>query len=103
MILKILKAIYITKTPEETIELGKTLAYQLSGGDTVLLFGDLGTGKTHFTKGIASSLGITDKIKSPTFAYVNKYQIGSTRRKEQVHATKGAGPQWNCITTISIA
>ena len=71
-----MKATYYTHTPEETIELGERLSYYLKRGDSVLLFGDLGSGKTHFTKGIARGLGITDTIKSPTFAYVNKYTIG---------------------------
>ncbi|MBU0577701.1 tRNA (adenosine(37)-N6)-threonylcarbamoyltransferase complex ATPase subunit type 1 TsaE [Patescibacteria group bacterium] len=84
-----MKAIYNTFKPEETIDLGERLAYQLQGGDTVLLFGDLGSGKTHFTKGIARGLGITETIKSPTFAYVNKYPIGSTAKR--VHSE--AGPQ----------
>lgn len=69
-----MKAMYTTKTPEETIQLGKSLAVRLQKGDLVLLFGDLGTGKTHFTKGIAEGLSIKDKVKSPTFAYVNKYK-----------------------------
>jgi len=69
------KSIYTTKTPEETIELGMELASRLSPGSAVLLFGDLGAGKTHFTKGIAKGLGISELIKSPTFAYVNKHDI----------------------------
>ncbi|MBU0727399.1 tRNA (adenosine(37)-N6)-threonylcarbamoyltransferase complex ATPase subunit type 1 TsaE [Patescibacteria group bacterium] len=74
-----MKAHYVTKTPEETIELGRSLATSLSGGDVILLFGDLGSGKTHFTKGIAAGLGITDTIKSPTFAYVRKYILENPR------------------------
>ncbi len=70
-----MQSVYITKTPEETIELGKKLAGKLCPGDTVLLYGDLGTGKTHFTKGIAEGFGITQIIKSPTYAYVNQYPI----------------------------
>jgi tRNA threonylcarbamoyladenosine biosynthesis protein TsaE len=70
-----MKSIYRTKSPEETIALGERLGYRLTGGDIVLLFGDLGSGKTHFAKGIAKGLGIKETIKSPTFAYVNKYQI----------------------------
>lgn len=53
------------------------LASRLMPGSNVLLFGDLGSGKTHFTKGIAKGLGITEMIKSPTFAYVNKYDLES--------------------------
>jgi tRNA threonylcarbamoyladenosine biosynthesis protein TsaE len=69
------ESIYTTKSPEETIELGKRLAYRLTPGDLVLLFGDLGSGKTHFIKGIAEGLGINAVIKSPTYAYVNRYPI----------------------------
>jgi tRNA threonylcarbamoyladenosine biosynthesis protein TsaE len=89
-----LEAIYNTKTPEETIELGEKLGYRLKSGDLILLFGDLGSGKTHFVKGIAKGLGINETIKSPTFAYVNKYSIRSTigSTAERVHS--GAGPQW---------
>jgi tRNA threonylcarbamoyladenosine biosynthesis protein TsaE len=71
-----MRATYITKSPEETINLGERLAYRLCPGDCVLLYGDLGSGKTHFVKGVARGLGITNIIKSPTFAYINKYIIG---------------------------
>jgi tRNA threonylcarbamoyladenosine biosynthesis protein TsaE len=72
-------ATYNTKTPEETIELGEKLGYRLKGGDLVLLFGDLGSGKTHFAKGIAKGLGINETIKSPTFAYVNRFEIRNSK------------------------
>jgi len=68
-------ATYITKTPEETIQLGQRLAQRLVGGDAVLLVGELGTGKTHFTKGLAAGIGILMTIKSPTYTYVNKFLI----------------------------
>jgi len=68
-------SIYQTKSSEETIELGMQLAKHLQPGISVLLFGDLGSGKTQFVKGIAKGLGITENIKSPTFAYLNKYPV----------------------------
>jgi len=68
---------YTTQSPEETIELGKKLAYRLRPGDLVLLFGNLGSGKTHFIKGMAEGLGIRNTIKSPTYAYVNRYCFGN--------------------------
>jgi len=68
---------YLTYSPKETIRLGKNLASRLTSGDTVLLYGELGSGKTHFIKGIAAGLGIRATIKSPTYAYVNKYSIGA--------------------------
>ncbi|WP_160689747.1 tRNA (adenosine(37)-N6)-threonylcarbamoyltransferase complex ATPase subunit type 1 TsaE [Clostridium sp. C2-6-12] len=59
---------------EETTQLGMKLGNLLKAGDIVCLTGDLGTGKTHITKGIAKGLGITDNITSPTFTIVNEYQ-----------------------------
>lgn len=57
-----------------TIDLGKEFASKLSVGDVVCLEGDLGTGKTHFIKGIAEGLGIdASKVSSPTFNIVNEY------------------------------
>ncbi len=57
-----------------TIELGARLAKKLKGGETVFLHGDLGAGKTTFTKGIATGLGITDEILSPTFILMKTYE-----------------------------
>ena len=59
----------------ETINLGKGLGSVLSGGDVVALVGELGSGKTWFTKGLAQGLGIPAEtvITSPTFSLVNEY------------------------------
>lgn len=73
-----MKSTFKTTTPKETIQLGMQLATRLMPGSTVLLFGDLGSGKTHFTKGIAEGLGIQEMIKSPTFTYVNSYELRVT-------------------------
>ena len=59
---------------EETSELGQRLGQILQKGDTVCLTGDLGTGKTAFTGGIARALGIEGYITSPTFTIVNEYE-----------------------------
>jgi tRNA threonylcarbamoyladenosine biosynthesis protein TsaE len=59
---------------EETIALGQKLGALLQKGDCVCLTGDLGTGKTAFTGGIAKSLEIDDYITSPTFTIVNEYE-----------------------------
>ncbi|KRO08232.1 ATP-binding protein [Paucilactobacillus hokkaidonensis] len=61
---------------EATIELGKLVAKQLNAGDVVVLDGDLGAGKTTFTKGLALGLGIHTVIKSPTFTIIREYQEG---------------------------
>jgi len=59
---------------EQTVALGQKLGAYLQKGDCVCLSGDLGTGKTAFTGGIAKSLGIDDYITSPTFTIVNEYE-----------------------------
>ncbi|MDS0526606.1 tRNA (adenosine(37)-N6)-threonylcarbamoyltransferase complex ATPase subunit type 1 TsaE [Clostridium sp. SHJSY1] len=61
---------------DETIHIGLQLGTLLNSGDIVCLTGDLGTGKTHITKGIAKGLGIDDTITSPTFNIVNEYSSG---------------------------
>ncbi|MGL6185418.1 MAG: tRNA (adenosine(37)-N6)-threonylcarbamoyltransferase complex ATPase subunit type 1 TsaE [Clostridium chrysemydis] len=61
---------------EETTALGETLGKILKPSDIVCLTGELGTGKTHITKGIAKGLGIDEPITSPTFTIVNEYDTG---------------------------
>lgn len=61
---------------DDTTKLGIKLGQLLNNGDIICLTGDLGTGKTHITKGIAQGLGITDNITSPTFTIVNEYDSG---------------------------
>ena len=61
---------------DETTQLGIKLGKLLNPGDIVCLTGDVGTGKTHITKGIAQGLEITDTITSPTFTIVNEYDTG---------------------------
>lgn len=65
---------FITHTVEETIELGRRIGKSLNPGDIVCIDGDLGSGKTHLTKGIALGLGIDEHITSPTFNIVNEYE-----------------------------
>lgn len=63
----------ITKNPEETFELGKKLGQKLQKGDIVCLVGDLGAGKTAFSKGIGEGLEVVDYITSPTYTIINEY------------------------------
>lgn len=65
----------ISNTIEETIEAGVELAKKLKAGDVVALIGDLGAGKTVFTKGIAKGLGVKDVkyVNSPTFVIIKEY------------------------------
>ena len=66
----------ITNSAQETINFGKKLANFLIAGEMVALVGDLGSGKTWFTKGIALGLGVNPNIviTSPSFALVNEYE-----------------------------
>lgn len=66
-------AVFLSKTREETIEFAKAFAKTLCAGDVVLLDGDMGAGKTVFTKGVALGLGIQEEVTSPTYAYMNDY------------------------------
>ena len=72
--MKIDSETYRTMSEKDTFELGRKLSKVLKPGDTVSLEGDLGSGKTALTKGIAAGLGITDPITSPTFTLVNTYE-----------------------------
>ena len=67
---------YISKSIEETIEIASKLAKTLKKGDCVALVGDLGAGKTVFTKGIAKGLGVRDVryVNSPTFVTIKEYK-----------------------------
>ena len=65
---------FIAERAEDMLEAGKALAEGFKGGEIVLLSGDLGAGKTVFTKGIALGLGISDEVTSPTFAIHNGYE-----------------------------
>lgn len=64
----------VSKSSDETVELGEKLARTLKGGEVVALYGDLGGGKTQFTKGIAKGLGVKGDIISPTFVIRRDYK-----------------------------
>lgn len=66
-------AVFFSTSREETIEIAKRFASTLKGGDTVLLCGDMGAGKTVFSKGVAAGLGVEEEVTSPTYAYMNEY------------------------------
>lgn len=66
----------ITKSASETKELGKKLAADIaSSGGVVALVGELGSGKTTFAQGFAKGLGIEERILSPTFILMRKYEV----------------------------
>lgn len=65
---------FFVNSVEDTVLLGEKLGKVLKSGDIICLVGDLGTGKTHFVKGVAEGLNIKEPITSPTFAIVNEYE-----------------------------
>ena len=67
---------FTTQSAAETEALGERLAARLTGGEVIAYTGDLGAGKTAFTRGLARGLGITDRVTSPTFTIVNEYEGG---------------------------
>ena len=67
---------YLSHSVEETEALGEALAKTFSPGDVLAYLGDLGAGKTAFTRGLARGLGCTGRVTSPTFTIVNEYEGG---------------------------
>ena len=67
----------ITHSAQETRRLGMRLAERLRRGDTVLLEGEMGAGKSELARGIARGLGISGPVPSPSFTILNAYDEGS--------------------------
>ena len=65
-----------TENPEETFALGQKIGRAATPGQVYTLTGDLGVGKTVFTQGVASGLGITEPVNGPTFTIVQVYEEG---------------------------
>lgn len=65
-----------SKSEKETYDLGVRLGQEARAGQVYTLIGDLGVGKTVFTKGLAAGLGITEPVSSPTFTIVQVYEEG---------------------------
>lgn len=69
-----MKTTIISHSEEDTLKLAKKIASFSKKGDTIVLTGELGSGKTKFTEGFLSYYGLQDEISSPTFTIVNEYQ-----------------------------
>ena len=67
---------YITHSPEETESLGEALGRRLPAGTVLAYRGELGAGKTAFTRGLARGLGCKETVTSPTYTIVNEYLGG---------------------------
>ena len=68
--------IFLTNSPSETEAIGALLSQKLTAGTILAYRGDLGAGKTAFTRGLARGLGCTDLVTSPTYTIVNEYLGG---------------------------
>ena len=77
---------------KETQNLAKKLARNTSPGSVISLVGDLGTGKTTFTKGFARQMGIKDHVTSPTFKLISEYQ-GEKYKLNHIDAYRMNGPE----------
>ena len=64
---------FVSKSEKDTTQFAKELASKLKIGDTIVLTGELGSGKTKFTEGFLEYFGLQDEISSPTFTIVNEY------------------------------
>ena len=68
--------VYETNSPEETYEIGRRMGSEARPGLVITLDGDLGAGKTLFTKGFAEGLGVTEPVNSHTFTILQSYEDG---------------------------
>ncbi|MBQ9503146.1 MAG: tRNA (adenosine(37)-N6)-threonylcarbamoyltransferase complex ATPase subunit type 1 TsaE [Lentisphaeria bacterium] len=69
------KEVIISRSETETENAGSRLARNLAAGSIVLLRGDLGAGKTVFSRGFARGLGVTEVVSSPTYTIVQEYEL----------------------------
>ena len=69
---KLIKTL-ISNCPEDTIQFAKDLSKTIPFGSTIFMVGDLGSGKTTFTKGFAAGLGFINEVQSPTYPILNEY------------------------------
>jgi tRNA threonylcarbamoyladenosine biosynthesis protein TsaE len=69
-------AFFTSNSVEETILFARQFSEALGPNDAIALVGDLGTGKTHFVKGLVQGLGSADEVTSPTFTLIHEYRGG---------------------------
>ena len=70
----LLRRRFVTTAPDQTCALGARIGATAEAGDTFLLEGEFGTGKTVFVQGLAAGLGVTSYVSSPSFVIVNQHQ-----------------------------
>jgi tRNA threonylcarbamoyladenosine biosynthesis protein TsaE len=65
---------YISNSPEETMKIARKIARTLVAGDIMYLYGELGSGKTVFVKGLCTGLGVDEEVTSPSFVIATEYR-----------------------------
>ncbi len=87
--------IRVTRSPDETFDLGRELASRFQAGDVVILTGSLGAGKTALVRGIAAGLGVKSQVSSPTFTILHIHEPGQAGGLSLHHfdAYRLTGPQ----------
>ena len=68
---------YTSDNPDQTIQFAKNFSKKINFGTVVFMIGDLGSGKTTFTKGLAAGLGFTNEVQSPTYPILNEYSTAT--------------------------
>ena len=82
----------LARSPDETGAFARRVAMALRAGDVVLLIGDLGAGKTTFTKALAQGLGVDEPVTSPTFTLVRTYATATDLVLVHIDAYRLDGP-----------
>jgi tRNA threonylcarbamoyladenosine biosynthesis protein TsaE len=77
--------IMISKSVKDTQKLAKEVAKNLKGGEILALVGDLGGGKTHFSKGVCEYFNVKQEVQSPTFTLINEYYVNKKDIKTIYH------------------
>lgn len=93
----------ITHSEQETYQFAKDFSASLKGGETLCLIGDLGAGKTAFTKGLASGLGIDKIITSPTFVLMKNYPANFGQIDKLAHIDAYRLPGGSDLEAIGIS
>ena len=76
---------YVSKSEKETCNIAQNLALNAKPGDVFALYGDLGSGKTTFTKGFAEALGVKKQVTSPTFLISKEYPVKLNSINKLIH------------------
>ncbi len=75
---------FLSRNESETLEFAQNFSKRLRGGEIIALVGELGAGKTVFTRGLARGFGIKQKIQSPTFLLMKIYNIKKTKKQKNL-------------------